>query len=242
MEDRSIADITEKFESLAMAGEPSGTQQQGQLPSKRKIPKVALPEPFKGVKSQYKMFKAQVNLYMVFNRDKFSYESEKVMWTISYLQDTAFAWIKPYLEDFTTHKEDKMKQDTINLFSNIKNFWTEADLIFGDIEQERNAVRKLQSMRQKGAASSYAGEFRQYAVLTDRGDSALRDDFYKGLKEAIKDDISRLDERPKTLEAMIKKAIEIDNYYYKRALKRKGQYSPSTTKGRSKEKDLDTMD
>ena len=57
----SVADITEKFENLTIAGEPSGTQQQGQsqglLPLERKAPKVALPEPFKGVKSQYKMFK-----------------------------------------------------------------------------------------------------------------------------------------------------------------------------------------
>ena len=55
MEDSSVTDITEKFENLTIAGEPSGTQQQVQLQgsplSERKVPKVTLPEFFKRVKS-----------------------------------------------------------------------------------------------------------------------------------------------------------------------------------------------
>ena len=48
----------------------------------------------------------------------------------------------------------------------------------------------------------------------DWNDDALRDEFYKGLKDVIKDDLKR--NRPITLNSMISEAVKIDNANYKR--------------------------
>jgi hypothetical protein len=52
----------------------------------------------------------------------------------------------------------------------------------------------------------------------------LTPQFYRGLKDEVKDDIVR-GERPEELLPMIKKAINIDSRLYKRRLERKGQYT-----------------
>jgi hypothetical protein len=51
----------------------------------------------------------------------------------------------------------------------------------------------------------------------------LTDQFYKGLKDVVKDDIAR-GERPDTLQRMISVAIKIDNQLYKRNIECKGHY------------------
>ena len=90
-------------------------------------------------------------------------------------------------------------------------------------------------MRQKGSAASYTAEFQQYSGKTDWNDDALKAQYYRGLKDGVKDEIARSD-RPEDLQAMISLAVKIDNRIYERGLERKGQYVPSGYKKKGERK------
>ena len=77
-------------------------------------------------------------------------------------------------------------------------------------------------MRQTASVSAYAAEFRKYQTRVEWDDTALASQFYRGLKDVVKDDIMRSD-RPTTLQAMIDLAIKIDNRYLERAYEQKGR-------------------
>jgi hypothetical protein len=59
----------------------------------------------------------------------------------------------------------------------------------------------------------------------DWGEKALMAQYYKGLKNIVKDEIARSD-RPDDLEDTIKIVIRIDNRIYERVLEKKGSYMP----------------
>ena len=68
---------------------------------------------------------------------------------------------------------------------------------------------------------TYTAEFQQYSGQTDWNDDTLKDQYYKGLKDSIKDEITYSD-RLESLYEMIALTIKIDNRYYERQLERKG--------------------
>jgi molecular chaperone DnaK (HSP70) len=70
----------------------------------------------------------------------------------------------------------------------------------------------------------YTAEFQRYSTKLSWNNSALIHQYYCGLKEHVKDDLSR-EELPTTLAEMIKRAIQIDNRIYKRTLEKKGLYN-----------------
>jgi len=93
--------------------------------------------------------------------------------------------------------------------------------MFGDPNKVLVAERRLQEMRQTASVSAYAAEFRKYQTRVEWDDTALASQFYRGLKDTVKDNIVRSD-RPTTLQAMIDLAIKIDNRHLERAYERKG--------------------
>jgi hypothetical protein len=52
-------------------------------------------------------------------------------------------------------------------------------------------------------------------------DNVLKDQFYKGLKDAIKDELLKRN-KPELLEELIMNIMEINNRFYKRMLERQG--------------------
>jgi len=64
-------------------------------------------------------------------------------------------------------------------------------------------------LEQKGSAVEYLAKFRQIAMKTAFDDDALMSQFYEGLKEAVKDELSKED-WPPTLREFADKAIKID--------------------------------
>ena len=56
-------------------------------------------------------------------------------------------------------------------------------------------------------------EFQQYLGQTDWNDDTLKDQYYKGLKDTMKDEIVYSD-RLDILYEMIALVIKIDNHYY----------------------------
>lgn len=195
---------------------PSSTQE---LIVTAKEVKVPLPPTFDGTRGQLKTWLLQVELYMSFQPGKFNTDKQRVLWTVTLLKGAALNWIEVYVDDHMQN-QNNAKQETKDIILNWAEFREQLETMFGDIDAEHTAERQLHALRQKGPASGYAAAFRQFATRTKWNDESLRYQFYRGLKDSVKDEMAR-GERPEDLEKMIETAITIDNRMYERQLEKK---------------------
>ena len=86
--------------------------------------------------------------------------------------------------------------------------------VFRVYNKVATAKQRLEKLHQRGSAHSYTAKFQQIASFLKWGDSALSYQYYKGLKDNIKDCISN-QEQPSSLNKLINMAIQIDNKQHK---------------------------
>ena len=122
------------------------------------------------------------------------------------------------------NKSDKRDDNTIKVTQNYPNFKNKLRQVFDDYDKEHLAERRMQSLRQTGSAADYASKFQQLAAQTQWGAISLVAQFYKELKDKIKDDVARVNQ-PSQFQSMITLAIRIDDRQYERELERKGTYN-----------------
>ena len=79
----------------------------------------------------------------------------------------------------------------------------------------------LLTLCQKDLVVQYTTKFQRYAIQTSQNNNLQIDQFYKSLKDYIKDKLAYIDKLD-TLEELIKLAICINRRLYKRQLKKKG--------------------
>ena len=163
---------------------------------------------------------AQLKLYIGFNGWKFPGDQDKTLFGISQLRDTAFNWADPTLIKFL-EKDVKGKWADDSFISDYAQYKVEIKKMFSIVNEWEAAEWKLHTLRQDGLAVTYAAEFQWITALTEWEDPSLNSMFYWGLKEAIKDEISRSD-RPEELQDLINKAISIDGWMHERQMERKG--------------------
>jgi Retrotransposon gag protein len=203
--------------------------------------KMSMPDLYHGDRAKLKVFLMQSELWLGFNADTLNFrEPQKVLWATSYMRGRAFAWIETFASDHLMNLggpgvEDTRDDDTKALFDSWRGFKAGIMRMFGDIDEEHTAERKLLELRQKGPVTAYAAEFQQLAFKTSFGDGSLAALFYKGLKDSVKDEMAHSD-RPKELPKMVEDAIRYDNRLYERALERKGHYHIPTNGKKSKER------
>ncbi|KFY90765.1 hypothetical protein V500_04970 [Pseudogymnoascus sp. VKM F-4518 (FW-2643)] len=173
--------------------------------------KIAFPDTFNGDRKKLKSFLIQVELWMAFNAKHFTQEVEQVLWAVALLRGPASDWISNYLADYMAHRAadgrvtTTAKDSTKSIFVSWTGFVKQLKANFGDLDARRNAVRAIQALKQKGSAVTYTAEFQQHATLTNWGDEAICDQYYMGLKDHVKDEISRSD-KPDDLKEMIELA------------------------------------
>ena len=142
-------------------------------------------------------------------------------------------WIEGFLEDYLNCtnsrgeiNEKKMEDTTIKIFQTWDGFLEEIKTNFGVMDEQKEAERAIESLRQKGSATAYTRDFQRYSTRTGWGDEALRYQYRKGLKDFVKDELLRTAHDTSTLENLIAAACEIDNAWYERSMERKGKYDP----------------
>src|SRR5436305_9822890 len=126
---------------------------------------------------------------------------------------------------------DNKKPATKEIIDSFDAFKEKLNQVFGDIDEEKTAKRAIQGLYQGGSAATYAAHFLRFVAKLNWDDDSLQTQFYKGLKEFIKDEISRLDLEFPDVNRMIDKAVRIDNRAYERRLERKGQYVIKENRG-----------
>ena len=77
------------------------------------------------------------------------------------------------------------------MFTNFKTFKIHARRVFEDINTERTAAQELMNLEQKKAASMYAAWFQRVLFNLSWRNTALTEQFYRGLKNIVKNDIAK---------------------------------------------------
>jgi Zinc knuckle/Retrotransposon gag protein len=190
--------------------------------------KTKLPDTYTGERTKLRHFWLQVELFLGFNDKKYQSEQQKVLWIVTLFEGPALSWIEGFLQDYLNyqHMPDggrHMKVETRELFINPMGLKKGMIRVFGDQDEAKEAVKVIQTIRQKGSAARYTADFQKNAVKTGWNDASLKDQYYRGLKDAVKDDLAR-EEKPDTLRELVDTAIAIDNRHYERAQERRGVY------------------
>src|SRR4029077_14117146 len=183
-------------------------------------------------------FLTKMQLHLAANSMFLHTDVDRIKFVGTYLEGAAYDWFEPYLRDYL--ENDEIRDETSGMFQSYTSFVKRLQAVFGDPEAERTAERQLLNIRQKQAVNEYASRFNQIASRLEWDDAALMAQFYRGLKEEIKDEVARRD-RPETLEALVAMATKIDSRNYERQMERKyGQVRlAKTTTGRSPQKKTD---
>ena len=122
------------------------------------------------------------------------------------------------------NEPDKKDNDTVEVTQNYLNFKNKLRQVFGNFDKEHLAERRMQSLQQTGSTADCASKFQQLAAQTQWGAVPLVAQFYKELKDRVKDNIAQVNQ-PSQLQSMITLAIRIDDRQYKRELEKKGTYN-----------------
>ena len=152
--------------------------------------KINTPEPFDGSRGKLQAFFSQVELFFGFNVDIFPTDKHKVLFASTYLRGPAFKWFNSFLTDFLNNKPDKRDDDMVEVTQNYSNFKNKLRQVFGNFDKEHLAEHRMQSLRQTGSAAKYASKFQQLAAQTQWGAVPLVAQFYKRLKNRVKDDVA----------------------------------------------------
>ena len=150
------------------------------------------PQPFSGEKAKLKGFLVQLNLYLTFHAQCFASSTERVLYAITLLKGEALNWIEGFVQDYLTYAglqgqvTPEIRAEMRYIFGSFEGFLERLKYTFRDFDEIKQAVRRIQSLKQKGSAAIYTAEFNRYTIKTGWNDTALKDEYYKGLKELIK--------------------------------------------------------
>lgn len=219
-----LPDVTKQLDNLHLNMAPTQTPSTGSNVggTDRASIKINTPIEFHGRRDQVKQFKFQCQMYIDLNTDKFDTHKKQLLFITSYMRGAAWEWIQPHLEDYLDNEWAELKPTTRAIMATKKDLFKEMQTLFGGGNEQMEAERALQTIQQRGPVSKYKADFQTLVVKTSWDDQAITAHFYRGLKDHIKDEIARRDERPSTSKAMYDLALKIDERFYERQMEKRG--------------------
>jgi hypothetical protein len=185
------------------------------------------PDKFKGERGKLRSFLTQSKWYLAAHASSLQRPMDMIMQIARRLEGDAFDWFEPHMREYLENMEPdgtvgrQTDDETREIFGSYDRFEKELRDTFGEVDEERKAVREIDRLTQKGSASSYYAEFQRIANNLDWNEAALMDRFYKGLKPNLKDELVRYP-RPAELTGYAHQVIQIDNRMYERQLEKGG--------------------
>jgi hypothetical protein len=153
----------------------------------------------------------------------FPTERSKIQFAGNFLDGPPLTWFTPLLKRLKA-------ADTPD---ELKTFETMVDalkVLYGEHNIEEAAAESLHSLQQTSTVPKYISKFEEFRQYVDYTDTALRNMFYRGLKDWIKDTIANSGTtRPTTLQAMKTFALDIDARNDARNQEKKINSKPTTT-------------
>ena len=177
--------------------------------------KYPTPDKFDGTSGKLKEFKSGLSAFFAFNRRTFVTEQDKVRFAATRLTGKAFEWVYPHTQD-AEKPVANWKPQTVVIFTSLANFYAELDKLYGEVDEERRAVERLQNLRQLGSAAKYIAEFQHLAVQVGWQDEQLRTLFFNGLKKPVQEELDRQGKWPTMpMSEFQTEAIRIDELWYR---------------------------
>ncbi|QRW10465.1 Retrotransposon gag protein [Ceratobasidium sp. AG-Ba] len=194
--------------SSGSAGGQGGTG--GTLPSTTPSTKIkmAAPNKFDGTKREDAIaFRIACSRYIATNMPSHT-DEQKIAFITSYLEGTASEWVNAF--------EEQQYINNINVpwLSDLAQFWTEFSQRYGDVNRSENHRALLRKLRQNKTVQEYVTQFNLYAAGLGYNDAALRDQFYDGLSDEIRNSMIAQNYDPTThnLAHVAGRALDIDRH------------------------------
>lgn len=228
-----INSLLERIERIEQTATAAATQ--GTAPAKFKPKR---PGPYDGT-TPVRPFLTAAAAYLYQQRHVHTTEADKILDIASCFTGGIAQWFEPILSAFVGVEEKERTKETKRFFEKYENFEEKVKANYGNPDEARAAAQQLLTFKQKGAAYTYAAQFKQLAAKTDWvDDESLIDTFYRGLKDSVKDEIITQD-RPGAFDEFAALAIKIDNRQFERRQEKKGHYVPRGSKGHQNNKNQD---
>ena len=114
--------------------------------------------------------------------------------------------MQTHLKNFLKNSQVKQKDIINEIFDTFIEFKKHIQILFKNINAEWTVERMLMNLQQWESAVIYAAEFQRIAFKTEWEDVSLIMQFYRELKDSIKNDIMKA-EQSETLQVMIRLAV-----------------------------------
>ncbi|SPC60870.1 uncharacterized protein UHOD_11176 [Ustilago sp. UG-2017b] len=168
------------------------------------------PEVFAGERRHLEPFLAQVDVFLRLNPGHFINDSDLILWLSTLLRGVAHQWFYPHLSAVNPPA----------WLTDYPLFINQLRVVFGDPDCIATAKREIEALSQTTSVANYLTQFRQLQMTLNWGEDAMAWFFYRGLKENVKDDLSRSG-KPTDLETLIQRSLEINNYIAERISEKK---------------------
>ncbi|SPC67975.1 uncharacterized protein UHOD_12199 [Ustilago sp. UG-2017b] len=121
-----------------------------------------------------------------------------------------FAGEQGHLEPFLAQVDVFLAVNPPAWLTDYPLFINQLRVVFGDPDHIATAKREIEALSQTTSVANYLTQFCQLQMILNWGEDAMAWFFYRGLKENVKDDLSR-SAKPTDLETLIQRSLEIDN-------------------------------
>ncbi|SPC61518.1 uncharacterized protein UHOD_11135 [Ustilago sp. UG-2017b] len=148
------------------------------------------PEVFAGERGHLEPFLAQVDVFLRLNPGRFINDSDLILWLSTLLRGVAHQWFYPHLSAVNPPA----------WLTDYPLFINQLRVVFGDPDRIATAKREIEALSQTTSLQ----------MTLNWGEDAMAWFFYRGLKENVKDDLSRSG-KPTDLETLVQRSLEIDN-------------------------------
>lgn len=180
------------------------------------------PTKFDGDQKKLKTFLTELRTYFHYYPTQFFKHENRVKFAGSCLTGSALGWFEPFLSDYVRGSPSDV---TMTIFRDYDTFEDRMKKVFGEVDEVQAATDRLMRLKQTRAASEYVANFLQIASRIPWDETYLKDRFYRGLKEDVKDELCKIDKAMTTLDNYMETAVKIDNRNFARRQEKKGNYN-----------------
>jgi hypothetical protein len=176
------------------------------------------PDTFDGTREKLRPFITKLRLKIAGNTNKFPDVQHQLRYAFSFLRGPAYDTMEPHL-----------LENKIN-FSTLEEFTEVLRIAFGDPDEVRTAVRKLEALRQNNREfSQYYAEFQRLITVLQYDDQAKYHALERGLCREIKDALIHQDTPPEeTFAQLVARLNRLDNRIRARKQEQNGGRSANT--------------
>jgi len=172
-------------------------------------------------KDKLDAFLIQVNVYVKTHK-KLSSFHDKILFAFLYFRKDVFKWFKSLIKNHLKTKSEDQEDEINKVFEDFSNFKQAIQRMYEDINAKRIVEWQLYDIKQSESAFKYITAFQLIAAKIKWNDLTFTAQFYKELKNVIKNKIACMNKLA-TLHVMINKTIMLNNWQYERRLEKKNK-------------------